>query len=157
MKGFRRILVPHDFSEHATRALRAAARLAEPGARLLVLNVVTPIVPLTDVPPAGISTYIAPDELVDGARRQLERIVAKAGAGLRDVKADAKVVIGDPYTEILEAAKRMDLIVMSTRGRSGLAHLLIGSVTEKVVRHSPIPVLTLRAEAIGKVAKSSRA
>jgi nucleotide-binding universal stress UspA family protein len=153
MKGFRRILIPHDFSEHATRALRAAARLAEPGARLLVLHVVTPIVPLTDVPPAGLSTYIAPDELVDGAKRQLTRLVAKVGGTLRDVKADAKVVIGDPYTEILEAAKRVDLIVMSTRGRSGLAHLLIGSVTEKVVRHSPVPVLTLRPEAAGKAAR----
>lgn len=154
MKGFRRILVPHDFSDHATRALRAAVRFAEPGARMLVLHVVTPIMPLTDVPPAGIATYIAPDELVTGAKRQLERAVAKAGAALRDVKIDAKVVIGDPYTEILEAAKRMELIVMSTRGRSGLAHLLIGSVTEKVVRHSPIPVLTLRSEAASKAARS---
>ena len=55
---------------------------------------------------------------------------------------------------IIEAAKRMDLVVMSTTGRSGLAHLLIGSVAEKVVRHSPIPVLTMRPEAARKAART---
>lgn len=145
MKGFRRILVPHDFSDQATDALRTAARLAAPGGRIVVLHVVTPFVPLTDVPPAGIATYIAPDELLAGAKRQLARVLAKARTGLRGVRADAKVVIGDPHQRIVEAATRVELIVMSTTGRTGLAHLLIGSVTEKVVRHSPVPVLTLRA------------
>jgi nucleotide-binding universal stress UspA family protein len=152
MKGYRRILVPHDFSEHATRALKAAARLLAPGGRLLVLHVVTPFVPLTDVPPAGIATYIAPEELITGAKRQLDRVLKKAALGRAGV--DAKVVIGDPYQRIIEAAKRVELIVMSTTGRSGLAHLLIGSVAEKVVRHSPIPVLTMRPEAARKAARA---
>jgi nucleotide-binding universal stress UspA family protein len=154
MKGYRRILVPHDFSEHATRALKAAAHLVAPGGRILVLHVVTPFVPLTDVPPAGIATYIAPDELLDGAKRQLDRLLTKTRTALGRVPVDAKVVIGDPYQRIIEAAKRTDLIVMSTTGRSGIAHLLIGSVAEKVVRHSPTPVLTMRPEAARKAARA---
>jgi nucleotide-binding universal stress UspA family protein len=47
----------------------------------------------------------------------------------------------------------MDVIVMATTGRTGLSHLLIGSVAEKVVRHSPVPVLTLRPEAVRRAVK----
>jgi len=57
---------------------------------------------------------------------------------------EVSVVIGDPMDRILAAAKQADLIVMSTAGRTGLSHLVIGSVAEKVVRHARIPVLTLR-------------
>jgi len=53
--------------------------------------------------------------------------------------------MGDPFHRIADLARRVDLVVMSTASRTGLAHLLIGSVAEKVVRHSPVPVLTLRA------------
>ena len=147
MTPFKRILVPLDFSEPATRALRFAAGLVPPGGRLLVLHVVVPFVPITDIPPAGVAGYIAPGELISGAKRQLDRTIAKALAATRGVRADAKIVIGDPYRAIMRAARGMDAIVMSTAGRTGLSHLLIGSVTEKVVRHSPIPVLTMRPEA----------
>jgi nucleotide-binding universal stress UspA family protein len=63
------------------------------------------------------------------------------------VPVDAKVVIGDAYQRIIAATRGMDGVVMSTSGRTGLSHLLIGSVAEKVVRHSPIPVITLRGNA----------
>jgi nucleotide-binding universal stress UspA family protein len=153
MTPFRRILVPHDFSEPATGALRFAAGLVPANGRLVVLHVVVPFVPIADIPPAGISAYIAPGELVSGAKRQLDRAVAKALAGARGLDVDVKVVVGDPYQAIMRAARGMDAIVMSTAGRTGLSHLLIGSVTEKVVRHSPIPVLTLRAGAAKRTAK----
>src|SRR5690242_6349616 len=153
MTPFKRILIPHDFSEPATRALRFAAGLVPPDGRLVVLHVVVPFVPIADLPPAAIGGYIAPGELVSDAKRQLDRTVTKALAGARGVRVEAKVVIGDPYQAIMRAARGMDAIVMSTAGRTGLSHLLIGSVTEKVVRHSPIPVLTLRAGAPRKTAK----
>jgi nucleotide-binding universal stress UspA family protein len=153
MTPFKRILVPVDFSEPATRALRFAAGLLPPSGRLLVLHVVMPFVPITDIPPAGISTYIAPGELISGAKRQLDRTIKKARAGTRGLRVDAKVVLGDPYQAIMKATRGMDAIVMSTAGRTGLSHLLIGSVTEKVVRHSPIPVLTLRGPAARKQTK----
>jgi nucleotide-binding universal stress UspA family protein len=144
MTPFRRILVPHDFSDHATAALRVAARLAPSGGRLLVLHVVVPFTPITDIPPAGVASYVSPDVLVAGARKQLERAVAKALGDRSAARVDMKVELGDPYQRILDASRGMDLVVMSTAGRTGLSHLLIGSVTEKIVRHSRIPVLTLR-------------
>ena len=153
MTPFKRILVPLDFSEPATHALRFAAGLVPPGGRLLVLHVVVPFVPVTDIPPAGIAGYVTPGELISGAKRQLDRTIAKALAGARGVRADATVVIGDPYQAIMKAARGMDAIVMSTAGRTGLSHLLIGSVTEKVVRHSPIPVLTLHGPAARRSTK----
>ena len=153
MSPFRRILVPHDFSDHATSALRFAADLAGRGGRLLVLHVVVPFVPAADFPPAAIGGYIAPAELLSGARRQLDRAIARAFGAKRSARVESKVVIGDPYQGIMSAARGMDAIVMSTAGRTGLAHLVIGSVAEKVVRHSPIPVVTLRG---GKAGRASR-
>ncbi len=156
MNPFSRILVPHDFSTHATTTLRAAARLVAPGGRILVLHVVVPFTPVTDIPPAGIASYIAPDELLAGAARQLRRLVEKTMPSRGGVRVEPKVEIGDPYQRIIAASRGMDAIVMSTAGRTGLAHLLIGSVTEKVVRHSTVPVLTLRPEAARKLAKAKR-
>jgi len=146
MPRFRRILVPHDFSDHATKALAFAADLVAPGGRILVLHVVVPFAPVTGIPAtADAVTYLSPGELIRTAKRQLDRVVAKVfPAGARD-HVDAKVVIGDPHRRIIEASHGMDVIVMSTAGRTGLSHLLIGSVAEKVVRHSAIPVLTMRA------------
>jgi nucleotide-binding universal stress UspA family protein len=153
MTAFRRILIPHDFSEHATRALRAAAKLVAPKGRLVVLHVVVPFTPVTDLPTAGIAAYVSPDELVTGARRQLERIVKRALPARLGATVETRVVVGDPYQRIIAAARGMDVVVMPTAGRTGLSHLLIGSVAEKVVRHSPVPVLTLRSEAARKIAK----
>jgi nucleotide-binding universal stress UspA family protein len=142
MIPFRKILVPYDFSEPARRALDVAAKLVPPNGRLLVLHVIVPFVPVTDLP-VGAAGYVAPQELIDAASRRLERVVAKARR--KRLRIDTKVVLGDPHHRIVATARGMDAIVMSTTGRTGFSHLLIGSVAEKVVRHSPIPVLTLRA------------
>jgi nucleotide-binding universal stress UspA family protein len=146
MTTFRRILVPHDFSSHADRALRMAVDLAGSSGSVLVLHVVVPFTPVTDLPPAGLGAYIAPDELLSSARRQLDAIVRRVVRGRRP-KVTGRVEIGDPYHRIVTATRGMDLVVMTTAGRTGLSHLLIGSVAEKVVRHSPVPVLTLRPQA----------
>ena len=150
MNRFRRILVPHDFSQHATKALEFALDLVPSDGRIFVLHVVVPFVPVTPAPGIAVATYISPAELVSGAHRQLQRTVAKT-CGKRGARVvDTKVVVGDPYQRIIEAARGMDAIVMSTAGRTGLSHLLIGSVAEKIVRHSPVPVVTLRAARKGK-------
>ena len=156
MTPFTRILIPHDFSEPATRALRFAAQLVPPGGQLVVLHVVVPFVPATDMPAIGFNAYISPRELVAGAKRQLDRAIAKALPPKRARRVESKVVIGDPYQRIMDATRGMDAIVMSTAGRTGLAHLVIGSVTEKVVRHSPIPVVTLRGAGKGAKRKVRR-
>jgi nucleotide-binding universal stress UspA family protein len=142
---FRRLLVPHDFSRHADRALKFAAALAGPTGELLVLHAVTPIVPAADFGP-GVAFDVPIDDLIASARAGLARVVARA-AGRRGPKMTTKVEVGDPYGRIMANTRGKDAIVMSTMGRTGVMHLVIGSVAEKVVRHSPIPVVTLRPRA----------
>ncbi|HXJ37246.1 MAG TPA: universal stress protein [Candidatus Eisenbacteria bacterium] len=156
MIAFRRILVPHDFSKHADRSLRVAADLAGPRGTLVVQHTVVPFIPVTDLPPAGLATYLSPEELITGARRQLEATVKRVLRG-RGPKVTLRVEIGDAYQRILAATRGMDLVVLATAGRTGLSHLIIGSVAEKVVRHSPIPVLTLRPEVSRRAAPARRA
>jgi universal stress protein A len=146
---FRRILVPHDFSDHATRALRLAAELAaKHRGQLTVLHAITPFSPVSAFPAAEEMAWIPPADLITEERRRLEALVKKMLARRRGVRAAVRVVIGDPFQRIVDAARNADLIVMATAGRTGLSHLLIGSVAEKVVRHSPVPVLTLRPSAV---------
>jgi nucleotide-binding universal stress UspA family protein len=154
MNLFRRILVPHDFSEHATRALQVAAGLAaEHRGRLLVLHVITPFHPVTAFPEEDVVSL--PDtDLVTGERRRLEKLVTRTLGGRGAPPVEYKVEIGDPFHRIADAARGVDSIVMATAGRTGLAHLLIGSVAEKVVRHAPVPVLTVRPAATRADARS---
>jgi len=141
---FRRILVPHDFSEHAGRALRVAADLAGRDERLTVLHVVVPFYAFPGFPPAEQAAWMPPPNLESETQRKLEAAVART-LGRRARNVVCRVVIGDPYQVIVEAAGRVDSVVMATVGRTGLSHLLIGSVAEKVVCHSPVPVLTIGA------------
>jgi nucleotide-binding universal stress UspA family protein len=134
MKGrFDTILVPHDLSRHAGRALRLAADLIAPRGRLIVLHVIS-----------RYGNAIVQQRMLEDGRRRLERSIAwmlRAGGG---VTVEPRVESGDPYQQIAKAARAADLIVMCTAGRTGLAHAVIGSVAEKVVRHAPVPVLTFR-------------
>jgi universal stress protein A len=142
---FRRILVPHDFSEHATRALRVAVDLARSHrGRLVVLHAITPFNPISGFPAAEEMAWIPPVDLIAHERKRLEALVARTVSGRGAPRAAVQVVIGDPFQRIVAAARTADVIVMATAGRTGLSHLLIGSVAEKVVRHAPVPVLTLR-------------
>ena len=140
---FRHILVPHDFSEQATVALKTAGMLAsEHGGRLTVLHVLVPFYMPADVP-FGMPP---PGDLVPEQRGALERLVTKA-LGRRRPPVTVRVEIGEAAQRIIQAAQGADSIVMATSGRSGFAHLLIGSVAERVVRHATVPVLTLRIPA----------
>lgn len=144
MTLFRRILVPLDFSEHATRALALATELArEHGGRILVLHVITPFHPVAALPEETIA-WVPDGDLVAGERRHLEALVTRTVTGPKAPAVACKVEIGDPFARIVDAARHADCVVMATAGRTGLSHLLIGSVAEKVVRHSPVPVLTVR-------------
>jgi len=142
---FRRILVPHDFSAHAARALRLAGELArEHDGRLLVLHVVAPFPPVTAFPEEGVA-LVSEVDLMKAERSRLEEVVART-LGRDAPPTECKVTLGDPFHRIADAARGVDLVVMATAGRTGLGRLLIGSVAEKVVRHSPVPVLTVRPE-----------
>ncbi|MCW5892704.1 MAG: universal stress protein [bacterium] len=138
---FRRILVPHDFSAAADHALRQAAALARAArGRLRVLHVLEPMYVPINVPGQALPD---PYALVPTQQAALEQHVRKLlGSGAPPFTVEVRVA--QPTVAILEAARRADSIVMSTHGRTGLRHLLLGSVAERVVRASPIPVLTVR-------------
>ena len=137
----RRILVPVDGSESADSALDHAVSLAKAaGAEIHLLSVVDPYV---------LSTVVERKEV----EVELEGVVQDAAARVRDadVEVSTTVEVGFPHEEILDAVadEEIDLIVMGTHGRSGLQRFVLGSVAEKVVRLSPVPVLTVRTGATG--------
>jgi len=139
-----RFLVPVDFSEDANQAVTYAIDLARKlGARLTLLHVIQ-LLPWGSGE-MGVTvpyTYFQELEADITSRMQaaLERVTA---AGL---EGEMAVVHGVPFQEILAMAKaqQVDLIIMGTQGRTGLQHVLMGSVAEKVVRLAPCPVLVVR-------------
>ena len=140
---FRRILVPLDFSPPSRHALKVAIELAaEHRGRVHVVHAVTPYYLAADASPSP-GAFVEPGPLIDAARKMVSKEIAKA-VGRRRIKVRSEVVLGDPVQVILDSARGNDSIVMATMGRTGLGRLLIGSVAERVVRHSHVPVLSLR-------------
>ena len=153
---FARVLVPHDFSDHATRALEVAAGLAGPTGTVTVLHATPPVYTSMGGPAADLA-WTPPPDMVADLRRQLEKLVAGVLGREQAARVRCRVVPADPVTAILAAAKRADAIVMTTLGRTGLGHLLMGSVAEKVVRHATIPVLTLHPGAAKRLGRRGKA
>jgi nucleotide-binding universal stress UspA family protein len=143
-----RILVPVDFSPHADRAVRYAATLAHQlGAQLALLHVVEDPI-LTGAWTSEIYVPNVPEllkNLIAGAERQL--VTLKESAAAMGLTAETTVTTGRPAQTIVDHAKDggFDLIVMGTHGRTGLSHVVMGSVAERVLRKAPCPVLTVRA------------
>jgi nucleotide-binding universal stress UspA family protein len=133
---FKSILAPTDFSELSAKGVRYACQLAkEVSAELVVFNVV-----LLDE-----TNTINKREMEQHKHRLdefIEKTLSDVGAGLKIRKL---VDAGQPYGAIIDVAENehIDLIVMSTHGRSGLSRMLIGSVTDKILRGSPCPVLVV--------------
>jgi universal stress protein A len=153
---FRKILVPHDFSAYSDHALRVAADLAEQHrGRITLLHVVTPFYSGPGYPTQAEIAWTPPEEIATERRRRLERL-ARELLGPRARRVTCRATLGEALPAILDAALDADSIVMATLGRTGLPHLLIGSVAEKVVRHAPIPVLTVRAPAPRRKKGSAR-
>ncbi len=150
MVHIRHILVPTDFSTTSDAALDYARDVAERfGATLHLLHVLQdpfvngPLVSeayLTETP--GVRTTI----LEDAKSRIAHRLTAR---DVQSFNAHADVIFGRGAETIVEYAadRGIDLIVMGTHGRTGVAHLLLGSVAERVVRTAHCPVLTVRAVA----------
>jgi nucleotide-binding universal stress UspA family protein len=140
------ILVPIDFSDASTAALGYARALAEAfESALHLLHVVQdPYVQPWAAEAFGVSLAGVLERWERDARGQLEGLVPEAERGTRTVECATRV--GHPFVEILDyaAAHQADLIVMGTHGRGPVAHMLLGSVTEKVIRKAPCPVLTVR-------------
>jgi nucleotide-binding universal stress UspA family protein len=147
----RSILAPTDFSHHAAGALAYACGLAERlGAALHVIHVlpdvVVPVGPdpslITAVPPE----YYAETEAQ--SRLALQSAIDPAWPRPASVVTDIRW--GDAVDGIVgyAADRGIDLIVIATHGRTGLSHVLLGSVAERIIREAPCPVLTLREAAV---------
>lgn len=144
MIEIRRILCPIDFSEFSRHALDHAVAVARRyDATVTVLNVCPPVpaAPLVPGAPFAAVTMAAPGDL-DALLASMKRFV---DAETTPVPMQFEIGEGDAAREILDRARAIpsDLIVMGTHGRSGFDRLVLGSVTEKVVRRAPCPVLTV--------------
>ena len=146
----RPILVPVDFSSHSETALAYAAELAgKLGNELIILHVVHD--------PGEAPGYYS----VKGRDKQLRRMedvatemlddffrkMQKKHSGLPALKdATTMLVVGLPVNRILESAEKVDarMIIMASKGRTGLAHVLLGSKAEQVVRLAPVPVMIIK-------------
>ena len=146
----KRILVPTDFSENADYALQYALTFArEFGATLYVLHVVyfpahTALQTLRL--PADVTSQVL-DGLAKDAKQSLKKLIKKTKEP--EVVVHPVVRVGAEYSEITAFAEqeKIDLIVMGTHGRTGVAHAFLGSVAERVVRQAPCPVLTVKLRA----------
>lgn len=146
MIAIQRILAPTDFSDNSTRAVRYAAELAEKfSSEMILLHVVQDLALV--LPDAVMPTPVTTpnlDEMIAAARTGIANLIGSLH--LEALKPRAEVRVGSPATEIVAAAAdlKADLLCVSTHGRTGLAHFLLGSVAEKIVRHAPCPVLSVR-------------
>lgn len=155
-KLFQRILVPYDFSDQSRHALEVACDLAAGnGGEVSAVCALEPVSSLAGIRPPGGPIWYPPDDVIESERTRLEAAVSEA-RGRRKLTTRATIVVGAPLEVILAAAKRADVIVMATTGRGALSHLLVGSVAEKVVRHAPVPVLTIGREATRRAAGTAR-
>lgn len=143
----RTILLPTDFSECGNYALAYAASLARTfKASIICVNVIEPIVPtvgysgMTEPMPLADIT----EQLEDSAERELPKLAE--GADCAGLDVEELVVHGEAASEIVRVARerKVDLIVISSHGRTGLGRILFGSTAESVVRHAPCPVLVVK-------------
>jgi len=145
MIGFKKILVPTDFSKYSAEAVQTAADLSRRYEAPVTLAYV--FEPVTYALPEGHVMQSPPqiEEMQSVFEQRLVQATAEAkAAGALGV--EAKLLTGPVASELADYAKRggFDLIVMGTHGRTGLRHLVLGSVAEKVVRTAPCAVLTVR-------------
>lgn len=152
--GIRRIMVPIDYSENSKAALAYGAELALGfGASLDIVHVWDRPTYLTDavmVQRPGEAHKPIGELIRENAERDMAEFLAEVRLPSA-VTASSRLVSGEPASALLTELKKgeHDLVVLSTHGRTGLAHLLLGSIAEKLVRLSPVPVLTVPAHGRG--------
>jgi nucleotide-binding universal stress UspA family protein len=144
---WKRILCPVDFSPASRETLDVAADLARRFGGSLTLFHAYPLPGYTL--PEG--TVLPRPQMLQELAEQTDRHLAEwkeVARGLGVTAVETAKSVGEPAAEIVEHAQQggFDLVVMSTHGRTGIAHALLGSVAERVVRRCPVPVLTLRPE-----------
>lgn len=157
MNKIKKILAPTDLSKLSAVGVRYALDLAkESGAEVIVYHVVSTD-EITHSRTGSDDTTVAdyssrsPQLLLDRHKQALTTFLDESCADLlSQVTVHSKADFGRPAKNIIDESKRdaVDLIVISTHGRTGLSHILLGSVTEKVVREATCPVLSIRPEGL---------
>jgi universal stress protein A len=152
-KMIKRILVPVDFSQPSMQALDYAIEFGQPfKPEFVLLHVLEPIYypGAADMYGPGYDMGLVYQELERAGRDQLSRLATKLQKKRLTVRTLLRV--GTAYHAIVETARKLraDLIIMSTHGRTGLSHVVMGSVAEKVVRSAACPVLTVRGQEPGR-------
>jgi len=145
MRDFKTILFATDFSESSDYAFQYAYSVAKKfNARLLLVHVINEPVDLRGFYVPHISFEKLEEEIEEGAQKMMEKFCR---THIRDYDNYESIIVpGIPYDEIIKKAtdNSADLIILGTHGRTGLDHVLFGSTAEKVVRKSPVPVMTIR-------------
>jgi nucleotide-binding universal stress UspA family protein len=144
--AIRSILAPTDFSQHSDTAVKYACELAEKfQAKLHLLNVLAEVIPVG--PDPMLAPVLSPEyyqETEQAAREALANLLKPEWG--KPASVETTVKWGVPVDAVIDfaAAHAVDLIVIATHGRTGLSHVLLGSVAERIVREAPCPVLTIR-------------
>ena len=145
---FANVLHPTDFSELSQTALRYARKLADTfDARLHCLHVIDEAYQYwSAMGPESIPVGPPVEDMLEAGKARMEKFRAAHLSGLKQEPA-THVSIGRPFAEIIGYSRenKVDLIVMATHGRGAIAHVLLGSTTEKVVRKAACAVMTIRA------------
>jgi nucleotide-binding universal stress UspA family protein len=147
-----KILVAIDESVHSQQALQFVSRMRWPaGSRVIVVSALQPRVSVaTASPDMGVSLA----QVVEEERREVEELVARAEGTLREsgFATEARVEVGDPREVLVAIAQRerADLIVMGSHGRTGLAKLMLGSVSSHIVTHAACSVLVVKQPVTAK-------
>lgn len=147
MIQIKKMLFPTDFSDLSRHSLKYVQSFCEAyRAEVHVLHVVDEAYQYwMALGPNSLPIGPSPEEMISGAKSELQKL---AGEELSNLQSGVvtEVLLGRPFIEIVRYArdKAIDLIILGTHGRSGLAQALLGSVAEKVVRKAPCPVLTVR-------------
>lgn len=144
---FKTILFATDFSANSEYAFKYALSLARKfESHLGIIHVINEPVDLRGFYVPHISFDKLEEEIEQGARKLMENFCQANAADYPRV--ESFVVPGIPYDEIIKKAVEIsaDLVVVGTHGRTGLDHVLFGSTAEKVVRKSPVPVMTIRSQ-----------
>jgi len=149
LTSIKKILIPIDFSPFSLFGVEYAASIAKLfDAQIFLLHVLPRSVFAAPYPNIDLNSETVLRDKATEVKTALDNFIRNH---LNDVPTISAVVTqGEPYKEIVKFAheNQMDLIVITTHGRTGAAHLLMGSVAEKVVRYSTVPVLTLKPQAV---------
>jgi universal stress protein A len=142
------VLWPTDFSELSLKGGRYAQALSlHFDAQLHVVHVIPPIMTadFSVALPATMPVTATDPSTIEACREGLQRIVKDRLKASERVTWE--VLFGNPWSAICEyaAARQIELIVVTTHGRTGLRHIVIGSTAERIVQHAPCPVLTVKA------------